>query len=137
MTFLPKCLATLDFSDGSRAELRRLSVGLTYEGLMQGTPDSRFNQELIDGARQQAVRASPHVPVYVLAPPRRLGDTRREEWLPGVHCQGRFTGQDAGGRHGDLNIVWWQDDTDLPFSEEARRRLAAVEWSVLAEELYD
>jgi hypothetical protein len=127
---------------------------MTYGGLLEGTPNSKFNDGLIENAMQEATR---HCPMgtrpHRLPPPRRdyertPGDMQRirahsphriPEWLPMVQCIGSFTdvvkARDPSKDLSVLTVVWFQDEFALPIREPALTQLLELDWEALATDI--
>jgi uncharacterized protein (TIGR02996 family) len=125
---------------GRRVSLRALRQWHTYWGLLEGTPDRRLNDCLIEDAvakgRGQGQGREPHL----IAPSRRdylqrPGDMaeidawyrRPSEWLPTVVCVATFTALLS-----ELTVVWFQDEYAPPIEEPTLNELRKLDWQALA-----
>lgn len=136
----------LMLASGRRITLKSLDQSMTYSGLLEGVPNSWFNDRLVakklESARASCVfGGSPH-----LIMPARRGQLRgsgepspleskrpAEEWLPMVTCTAVFDSSSV--REGDgssLTLVWFQDEFALPIAEPALSSLLGLDWNALA-----
>lgn len=122
-------------------ELVKLEVSRTYGGFLEGAPVAGLNDSHLASLERRLTQKYGHMGVHII-PPRRTvpdpADTDRRgepvELLPPIECVGIFESrpvenpQDDAWRVSLLVLVWHQDDLTLPFSDDAKARLAAVDW---------
>ncbi len=137
--------STITLSTGRELQLRELNQVLTYDGLLEGVPNTTANKHFLDGlvARE---KASQRAPVHVVAPvetPIDLGPGHTYSIgsparLPRVTCIGRFQSQAineaAFSSSSELTIIWWQDEFALPIAPSALESIAGLDWPALAED---
>lgn len=122
-------------------DLINLDVSRTYGGYLEGVPVPSLNERHLAGLERRLTAKYGHMGVHILPPERTIpdqADTDRRgepiEYLPPIECVGIFESypvenpQDDAWRLSMLVLVWHQDDLTLPFGDEARARLAAVDW---------
>jgi hypothetical protein len=140
---------------GRAITLETLDQQMTYAGLVDGLPRSRFNDRLIESAMRDAERycvvgTLPHL----IPPPRRnylwepgdmqpvvaqSGGAHVPEWLPEVRCIGAFKDvvkvRDPSRDLSVLVVVWFQDEYALPIREPALSQLLELDWESLATDI--
>lgn len=136
---------------GRSVTLRLLDQVMTYDGLLEGTPNAETNDWYIAAALRAA---KPHciegASPFLIPPSRRdylrtpgdMDDLRKErphripEWLPSVRCIGSFVSTMTvrePEKHGStLVVVWFQDEYSPPFLEPAASALRQLDWETLA-----
>jgi hypothetical protein len=123
---------------------------MTYGGLLEGTPTSRLNDEILRGLTDR-VRKDPLMPGHVpfLIPPARRdflrepGDMARiqrdkwiPEWMPVITCIGMFESalpaRNQEMHASCLTIIWLQDDYAMPISDAALESIKSIDWTSYA-----
>jgi hypothetical protein len=114
-----------------RAELRALTQFSTYEGLLDGAPSHKMNQEMLDRITDGEGGSA----VYLVPPVERPGARPYETpdgpaaYLPRWRCEGAF---EYGGR--ELRIVWFQDGWAPPIDPAVVEHLRDLDFLALATE---
>jgi hypothetical protein len=140
---------------GRKITLVALDQKMTYDGLLEGVPDARTNDWYLEFVRKEAARRSYRdLTPHLISPVRRdycrePGDMaqlvadrpyRIPEWLPMVCCIGSFkdvnAARDLQKDLSVLTVVWFQDEFALPILEPALGQLRALDWEVLASDVY-
>src|SRR6516225_9726749 len=86
------CHCAISLNRGTRITLKSLTQQMTYGGLLEGTPTSRLNDEILRGLTDR-VRKDPLMPGHVpfLIPPARrdflrepgdMARIQRDKWIP-------------------------------------------------------
>jgi hypothetical protein len=142
-------LARISLASGRSIELTSLEISSTYGGLLEGYPNSRMNDVLVErlGRRRESPYRSP--PVYVITPSRTRPDhgqraTRMPfgpvEMLPPMYCEGSFRsgpiddGLDSVLHESWLVVVWFQDDLARPVADFTAVAVRELAWEELAED---
>jgi hypothetical protein len=134
-------LTNLRLADGRTVDLTHLEVSRTYGGYLEGFPSAGVNDRHLARLAQRLTERYSHKGVHVL-PSKRTTDAtvtgfhgEPKEELPPIECVGIFEGapitdpREAAWRMSLLVIAWHQDDLTLPFDDDAKARLAAVDWN--------
>jgi hypothetical protein len=110
----------------------------TYAGLLEGSPNPKWNDRLINEALERARRMLGGRGPAILIPPKRIDleemseiDVRYvEEWLPQVECIADFQSispaRDMAKDASSLTIVWYQCDFGL--ESTAIDEIRTVDW---------
>lgn len=142
-------LAWIDLASGRSIELTDLKISSTYGGFLEGYPNARMNDALVEGLGRR--RESPYwsQPACVIAPPRSRPDAHQGpagmpfgpvEMLPPVYCEGSFRSGPIGDERDPvlheswLVIVWFQDDLARPVADFVAAAVQEVAWDELAED---
>jgi hypothetical protein len=144
----------LSLRSGRTITLEGLDQRMTYAGLLEGTPDAKWNDGHLERALQEAERHCVHgAKPHLILPPRRdylrePGDMRQiieefpyriPEWLPMVQCIGSFkdvvTARDPTRDLSVLVVVWFQDEYALPIQQPALGQLLELDWQSLATDI--
>lgn len=143
--------------NGPVITVRSLQVALTYEGWLEGLPNTRFNnQEVACISERVRWRRLPKVPIHVCKVPRHsitgqfatgVGagefevcswDVRSAEFLPRLevfaYCESTFDSREPGSCRG-LIIVWHQDEFEPLPVPRVRDEIEQLDWHQLAEVL--
>jgi len=119
---------------------------MTYSGLLEGVPDSRMNDTLIEAVLEDAKAWCPQsAEPHLIAPVRRdflrvPGDmaslSQTFESLPLVSCIARFTditpARDSSRDFSSLVVVWFQDEFALPIAANILSTLTHLDWNAIA-----
>lgn len=142
-----RCQITLH--GGRTITLEEIRLRQTYTGLLEGVPNTEFNDDIVREAVEAARETcSKGTEPFLIEPTRRdnvrspgdksdgrMGD-RTPEWLPMVRCIGMFKSTTpAKNKEMDassLTIVWFQDDFTPVIGEEIIRSIKAIEWDSVA-----
>ena len=120
---------TITCVGGQKPSLRSLSQYPTYEGLLDGAPCHKINQDLLD----DITRFQGRTPIYLVPPTERPGEPPYETpfgpsaYLPRRRCRGLF---DLGGWW--LEIVWFQDSWAPPIDPAVLAHLQDLDFMALA-----
>lgn len=141
----------IELSTGRLIYGTSLQQNLTYEGLIEGYPNSRVNQELLDSLEQRLRQQSSAYHIVPASPRkylRRPGDLDRiismdppfeVACLPRVTSVARFECSagltDNPDYNSELTVSWFQDEFGLP-TEAVEAQLRALDWEQLARD-YD
>jgi hypothetical protein len=139
----------LTLKSGRTITLYALDQKMTYAGLIEGVPNADLNNDVIDGAIQEA-RSDGYAEGrrYLIPPPRRdyihkPGDASGlpswpgpPEFLPKVTCIASFKYalpvRDRDKHLSVLAVVWFQDDFALPIDQTVLAQLRLLDWDSLA-----
>jgi hypothetical protein len=142
-------LARISLACGRSVELTTMTISSTYGGLLEGYPNARMNDALIDrlSRRHEPVRWSP--PAHVITPPRSRPEPGQDptrmpfgpvEMLPPVYCEGFFRSGpieealDPVLHESRLMVVWFQEDLARPVADFAAAAVHELAWHDLAED---
>jgi hypothetical protein len=133
---------------GREIILTRLRQQHTYEGLLEGLPDSEMNDREVEATLADARSWCFEGARPLLIPPERRdflrvpGDMsssrsrgRTPEWLPMVSSIGSFRSSPARDRamHGStLTVAWFQAEFGLPVGQHIVSALANLDWDTHA-----
>ena len=139
-------LHTINLHEGRKARVIDLRASATYAGLIEGYPNPRLNEAILERARRTE-RPSSTAPVHMIEPtpsyPERDGGSGRFgplELLPAVTCRATLTSTPVDARHDSvlyrswLTVVWFQPDIAAPLGEYLNAMLADLPWGDLAED---
>jgi hypothetical protein len=136
----------IKLTSGHTITLESLSQEKTYANLLEGLPRAKFNDEIIERWRKEAVK-SEHQRVVLINPVRRPGPTKFStpgddaawgpiENLPQIVCVGMFQSsrpvRKQQAHFSLLNIVWFQDQFALPIDAGVMAQIAKLDWEHLA-----
>jgi hypothetical protein len=121
---------------GRHVRLRHLSVMLSYENLLEGTPTRTLNADY----REQRLRWARHLlgePLVVLEPPVfKLPSENRDdtERFPRMFCSARLESEplDPDQTSSELTLCWWEERLDRPIPELLAERAAGIDWEASA-----
>jgi hypothetical protein len=120
-----------------------LQQELTYEGLLEGLPTTKWNRRIIEAALARTAERTQETP-WLFEPvetPIAWSEERPYPFgepssLPGVLCVGEFASRqhDRSGMWGIscLTIVWFQDEWALPIDPSALEAIQKIDWNALA-----
>ncbi|MEU0542153.1 hypothetical protein [Nocardia sp. NPDC005978] len=126
-------LCSIDIAVGTLS-LRHLDIGMTYGGVIEGRPDERFNDRVIERLGRMTGNGDQRIHVV---PPERIIENGRE-YLPHVQCVGRFHGPCTSNNTEDwvythLTVGWFQQPCASGLiSPEAITRMYNLPWLELA-----
>ncbi|WP_157432901.1 hypothetical protein [Actinomadura rifamycini] len=137
-------LCTIEIDRGT-IRLKAIEMGLTYGGLIEGAPEPRLNDQIIEDAAEQAARRYRCGPAWVVPPMRSAPEFddhtgHAYEYLYPVRCTGLFEGPPTP-RAGDgwwtsrLVVVWFQQAGDRMVHPDAARAMRPMPWDEMAEDL--
>lgn len=148
LAFHLRCALTL--GSGRKVLLRRLDQMMTYDGLLEGAPNTGLNDALVALAVQTAAQrcwTTGQRPLLLdpvrrdyLRAPGDMRDVRSErlpvEWLPLVTCSATFSSAPSSPEiESLLAVVWFQDEYGPPILEPALGQLLALDWDASAVEV--
>jgi hypothetical protein len=127
---------------GRNIQLGTIKQFSTYEGLLEGVPSKRSNDNYVEYMRDCAQKdLAKGYQLYLILPERRdylrtPGDMETQqkysgtkaEWLPLITCIGRFTSLNNGTTKSELNIMWYQDDFGMGLSEHTLQSIKSMNW---------
>ncbi len=141
---------SLGLASSRKITLDKLTQTRTYVGVLEGTPNKKKNDELIERTLEQLRRLphsegeplliAPQRREYSIKPGDRQGGMRSgifgdpPEWLPLVVCVGRFhstfpcnhPNHDRSKDASSLTVVWYQDDFGI--ERRAIEQLKLIDW---------
>jgi hypothetical protein len=139
-------LHTINLHEGREARVVDLRVSATYAGLIEGYPNPRLNEAILERAGRTE-RPSSNVPVHVIEPARSYpecaggpGPFGPAELLPAVTCRATLISTAVKTHHDPvlyrswLTVVWFQPDIAAPLGEHLNTILADLPWDDLAED---
>ena len=114
----------------------------TYAGLLEGYPNALINDAKLKylAKRRESERSPPR---YLITPPRRYPDPTSGSWpfgpteeLPSVYCLGLFRSNSINQQLDQswLEVVWFQENVDIPFAEFVTAAVRDLTWDELAED---
>lgn len=125
---------------GIKVWVSMFQVRQTYEGMMEGYPNPRVNDELIAAARRNFLGQKARF-IHVVPPVRQrkavAGRPADHEVLPELHCEALVSSWELGEMGSRLRVSWWQDEAAAALSvvEQVKRALVGVDWRESAESL--
>jgi uncharacterized protein (TIGR02996 family) len=128
----------LELHGGRRIRLRALRQFGAYEGLLEGLPTRRLNQDIIDhilgeergrqGAGEPYLIRPAETPIeYHRDRPYPFGEPAA---MPGIVCVGRFDSSpvEAHADFSELAVIWFQDEFAFPIDPRVMAQLRAIDW---------
>lgn len=150
------CHSSITLDCGPAIVLKSINQYMTYRGLLEGMPDSDFNQRRMESAREEGRRLSVNrTAPYLIFPHRRdyfrspgdmdsIGPEAGEqgfmlsaslgfkpEWLPLITCIADFQSVSSKNPRMDgssLAMVWFQDEYALPIAESVLMAIKRMDW---------
>ncbi len=138
----------LTLTTGREVILTRLRQQHTYDGLLEGLPNSEMNDREIEATLADARSWCLEGAQPLLIPPERRdflrvpGDMsssrsrrRTPEWLPMVSSIGTFRSspaRDPAMHASTLTVAWFQSEFGLPIGPNVIAALAALDWDAHA-----
>jgi hypothetical protein len=135
---------TITLGTGRTLTLHALAQELTYEGLLEGVPTTKFNESLMNGVVKRQRTTGPSISVHLVAPvetPIDMGHSYMSSFgeparLPSVTCIGRFRSEpiakEGSGWYSELTIVWFQSEFAMPFEPRVLEEIIRLDWDALA-----
>ena len=135
-------LTSVVLSSGRSIRLSQVRLTSTYGGMLEGYPNKRINDRIVNGLLQTAVeRAYPGTPIHLVSPAVEYRDETAGgfgpiEVLPAVACIGVFESTAIDPEHdpvlysSTLTIVWFQPTPDVPTGTNPA--LHNISWDELA-----
>jgi hypothetical protein len=111
----------------------------TYGGLIEGSPSSSLNRQLIEKANRHVKEKlwKDSFP-YMIDPVIQIRPAYPTPSLPAVVCLAQFeswhAARDLGANMSWLSVVWFQDDFAFPIDPQVLEHIKAVDWESLASE---
>ena len=116
------------------AELMRLYQDVTYEGLLEGNPNERWNGIIIKKAFSLAETLFGITEIFLIDPVLK----EREEYfagykyqeMPGVLCIGLLKSmsvfKDTKKDFSALAVIWFQDEFAMPIADDILEKMKAI-----------
>ncbi|MEU8819014.1 hypothetical protein [Actinoplanes sp. NPDC048796] len=139
-------LTNVVLASGRDIDLSDIHLSSTYGGLIEGYPNARINDYIVEGLARRAGQLFPLGPVHVVTPARTESEVDPgERWpfgppqrLQPVTCVGLFSSHpvdpelDPVLHFSRLVVAWFQDDVSLPAGDLAPAGLRQLRWDDLA-----
>lgn len=128
-----KTRSTIKFACGTDARITSLNQSATYEGLLEGYPNSDMNARLVQRMVADIEKRTGDKP-YLIQPtetpkPQEFPIGRRP-WmaLPSIECEASLYSSSFGEFGSSLTICWYQDDFAFPIAPEVFDELRLTQW---------
>jgi hypothetical protein len=133
----------IELADGAAIYADMIAARRTYLGLIEGIPNDRMNERMIDGLKIMCKRAFCHDRFVVLPPVMTPREFNGKSWkaLPACAIGGLFrsirTVRDHSKTYSLLAILWFQESFDPLISPQALALMQQLDWAQLAEDVDD
>lgn len=132
----------IELADGHSITMLRIYAKLTYLGLVEGIPNDRFNESIINDIEDTCKRVLHVTRLVILEPTVRSFELSGKpgRLLPACAIAAEFrsvqTVRDHDKTYSELAVLWFQESFDPLISVEALDGIQKLDWVGLAEDVY-